>query len=297
MRNLIWIVAILLAACSTPVAPTATPTTVPPTVTPIAPTIVPTTAAPKTLIVAHRGGAALAPENTLGAFENAIKLGVDQVECDVHLSKDGELVVMHDPVVSRTTNGTGEIPDLTLAEIKKLNAAAKFPGGFPAQTVPTLGELLDLSKGKTDIQIEIKTMATGARYPGIEKKVIDAVAARGMINNVIIISFDFPTLKEIKTLEPRLKTGALVNAGWMSSRMLAPPEKLVADALDATGADYFMPPFGSVFPELVQAVRARGIKIGTWTVNSASEMKRLADLGVDAITSDKPDELKKVLGR
>lgn len=320
------LLALLLVACSAPaVFPTATPTarsqltfarTVPAPASPTpatSPEMTPTmqprrdstptifASAPRTpLVVAHGGGAALAPENTLAAFENALQIGVDMVECDVHLSKDDELIVMHDFTVSRTTNGTGEIRDLTLAEIKKLNAAAKFPGGtlrVPAQAVPTLGELLDLVKGKAGIQIEIKTGAGSARYPGIERKVVDAVNARGMADQVIIISFDFPTLKEVMAIDPRLKTGALVNAGWMSSRMLAAPERIIADAIDATGADYFMPSFGTVFPELVTAVHARGLKIGTWTVNTPQEMKRLANLGVDAITSDKPDELKRVLGR
>lgn len=288
MRNLLPVlVAILLVACGAPVAPTAVPTVASLPVTP-------TSAAPKPLIVAHRGGAALAPENTLGAFENALKLGVDMVECDVHLSKDGELIVMHDFTVTRTTNGTGEIRDLTLAELKQLNAAAKFiGGGFPAQAVPTLGEVLALVKGKAGIQIEIK-LAGNTRYPGIEKKVIDAVNAHGMTNDVIIISFDFPTLKEVKAIDSRIKTGALVRADWF---MLRSPEKSVTDAIEQTGADYFMPTASPVNQAIVDAAHARGIKMGVWTVNVASEMKRYASFGVDAITSDQPDELKKTLGR
>lgn len=296
MQKIVLILgAILLSACGMPVAPTPTPMIAPTS----AATSVPTSAVAKApLIVAHRGGAALAPENTLGAFENALKLGVDMVECDVHLSKDGQVIVMHDFTVSRTTNGTGEIRDLTLAELKQLNAAAKFPGGsFPAQTVPTLGELLDLVKGKADIQIEIKVGAGNTRYPGIERKIVELVNAREMVNNVIVISFDFPTLKEIKAIDARIKTGALVNTGWMASRMVASSEKIVADAIDATGADYFMPPFASVSEDLVKTVHARRLKIGTWTVNTQADMRRLSDWKLDAITSDKPDELKQVLGR
>lgn len=246
------------------------------------------------LIVAHRGGAALAPENTLAAFENAIKLGVDMVETDVHLTKDGEVVVMHDFTVSRTTDGTGQISELALAELKKLNAAAKFSGGFAAQTILTLAELLDLVKGKAGIQIEIKTGAGGARYAGIEKKVIDLVNARGMANDVIIISFDFPTIKEVKAIDSRIQTGALVRADWFVTRN---PEKSVADAIEQTGADYFMPTASPVNQAIVQAVHARGLKIGVWTVNAQSDMKRYAGFGVDAITSDRPDELKRALGR
>lgn len=283
MKKFFLLSLLFLVACSTP-----TPTLVPPRDTP--------RVSRSPLVVAHRGGAALAPENTLGAFANAIQLGVDMVECDVHLSKDGHVIVMHDAEVSRTTNGRGYISDLTLAELKQLNAAAKFSGGYAAQTVPTLDELLDLVKGKTPIQIEIKVDAKGQRYAGIEQKVVDAVRARGMINQVIVISFDFPTLKEVKRLEPRIATGALVRADWFSARGNN-VERIVQDAIDATGADYFMPTYAPVTEALVNAVHARGLKIGVWTVDNASDMTRLAGWGVDAITTNRPDELKRVLGK
>ena len=293
MRKIILLlVAIFLSACSAPITPTVMPT--------IAPTAITTTnLKPKLpLVVAHRGGAALMPENTLAAFEHALKLGVDQLETDTHLSKDGEVIIMHDPNVATTTNGSGLISELTLAELKKLNAAAKnAKGGVTQQEIPTLAQALDLAKAKAGIQIEIKVNAGGARYPGIEKKVIDLVNARGMTNDVIIISFDFPTLKEIKQIDSRIKTGALVNAQWFGARMLASPEQIVAEIIETTGADFFMPVSTTVTEVLVRAVHARGLKIGTWTVNTAGEMKRLAEWGVDGITTNSPDELKKVLGR
>ena len=262
-------------------------------------TSMPTTAATpsvpaQTLVVAHRGGAALAPENTLAAFANAIKLGVDMVECDVHLSKDGELVVMHDPDVSRTTDGKGQIGELTLAEIKKLNDAAKFPGGYAAQAVPTLAELLDLVKGKVGIQIEIKLTAGNQRYPGIEHKVVDAVNARGMADQVIVISFDFPTIKEVKAIDPRIKTGALVQANWFQTRAL---DQIAKEIIETTGADYFMPTAGPVNAAMINAVHAGGLKMGVWTVDAPQDMQRYASWGVDAITTNRPDELKRVVGK
>jgi glycerophosphoryl diester phosphodiesterase len=278
-------------------APTIAPSAPAPIITPSAPALTVAPSAPrKPLVVAHRGGAALAPENTLAAFANAIKLGVDMVECDVHLSKDGQVVVMHDPDVSRTTDGRGQIGDLTLAELKTLNAAAKFPGGYAAQTVPTLAELLDLVKGKTILQIEVKVNARQQRYPDIERKVLEQVNARGMINDVIVISFDFPTLVEFKTLEPRVKTGALLRADWFTARGNH-AEKIVADAMEASRADYLMPTFAPVTETLVNVVHARGFQIGVWTVDNSADMTRLAGWGVDAITTNRPDELKRVLGR
>ncbi len=250
------------------------------------------------LIVAHRGGAALAPENTLAAFENALQIGVDMVECDVHLSRDGELIVMHDPDVSRTTDGTGQINQMTLAEIKKLNAAARFGhGAWPAQPPPTLDELLDRVKGKAGVQIEIKMAPGNTRYPGIERKVADLLNAKGMTDQAIVISFDFPTLKDIKAIDSRLQTGALVNAPWMMARMTRSHEQIVDEVIQATGADYFMPAASSVSEALVKAVHAQGLEIGTWTVNATGDMRRLAGWGVDAITSDRPDELKRTLGK
>ncbi len=295
----------MLAACQS--APTLTPEAIKPA-QPTMATAQPTQAVavtataervgPTVLVVAHRGGAALAPENTLAAFENAIKIGVDQVECDVHLSKDGELVVMHDPDVSRTTNGTGQIGQMTLAEIKKLNDAAKFGNGsWPEQEVPTLGQVLDLVKGKASIQIEIKLAAGNARYPGIEKKVADALYAKGMTDKAIVISFDFPTLKDVKAIDPRVKTGALVNAQWMTARMTKSPEEVVGEVIQATSADYFMPTSGSVTEALVKATHARGLKMGVWTVDAPQDMRRLAGFGVDAITSNRPDELKRTIGK
>jgi glycerophosphoryl diester phosphodiesterase len=298
-----FIFVLFLAACSSP-APTATPNTsaILTATAPQQPTSVAqkssspiSSATVRPLVVAHRGGAALAPENTLGAFANAIQLGgVDMVECDVHLSQDGELIVMHDPNVATTTNGNGMIADLPLADLKKLNAAAKFPGGYAEQKIPTLGEVLDLVRGKVGIQIEIKNAPGNGRYAGIEQKVIDAVNARGMLNDVIIISFDFGILKDVKQIEPRVKTGALVRADWFQTRS---PEKSVSDAIQQTGAEYFMPTASPVTQAIVDAAHARGIKMGVWTVDAPSDMKRYAGFGIDAITTNRPDELKKVLGK
>jgi glycerophosphoryl diester phosphodiesterase len=304
-KKLSLLLAIFLAACSAPTpAPTA-PSNVSAILTVTAPQpkgnatgapaigMTPSTLG-KTLIVAHRGGAALAPENTLGAFANAIKLGVDMVECDVHLSKDGEVIVMHDPNVSRTTDGNGQISDLTLAELKKLNAAAKFPGGYAAQSVPTLAELLDLVKGKVGLQIEIKLAAGNQRYPGIERKVVDLVNARGMTNDVVVISFDFPTIKEIKAIDPRIKTGALVQANWFQTRA---PDQIANEITETTGADFFAPTAGPVTAAMVNAVHAGGLLFAVWTVDAPQDMQRYAGWGIDAITTNRPDELKRVLGR
>ncbi len=294
---------LVLAACggARPVSPPRPEPTTPAPTPEASPTSVPSPTAPAwphILVVAHRGGAALAPENTLGAFANALKIGVDMVECDVHLSKDGELVVMHDPDLMRTTDGKGFIYQMNFADIRKFNAAAKFKGApWPAEPVPTLGEVLDLVKGKAQVQIEIKVEKIFGRYPGIEQKVIEAVKARGMVDDVIIISFDFPTLVEVKKLDPRFKTGALLSATTLSMNSKTPHADFVAQVIRETGADYIMPSSAGVSDLLINAVHERGLKIGVWTVNSPGEMRRMAEWGVDAITTNDPIELKKVLGK
>ncbi len=275
------LLAVALAACAAPT-----------------PTSPPGPAASDVLVVAHRGGAALAPENTMGAFSNALKLGVDMVECDVHLSQDGEVIVMHDPDLARTTDGTGSIRELTLAELKKLNAAARFSGTWPTvEPIPTLGEVLSAAKGRAGVQIEIKAPRFPGRYPGIEQKVIDAVNAHGMLDQVIVISFDFPTLVEVKRIEPGVQTGALTDARWMMERAAKTAEETVDEVIQATGADYYLPAAGGVSEALVKAAHARGLRMGTWTVDVPADMQRLAGLGIDAITTNKPDELLRLLGR
>lgn len=145
----------------------------------------------KTMLVAHRGGAGLAPENTLAAFERGIAEKADAVEMDVHLSKDGAVIISHDAILGRTTDKTGVIADLTLAELKTFNAAAKFQGGATAaQQVPTLDEVVKLVNGRVGMQVEIKVMAGGSRYPGIEQKVVDILRQGNMIEKSVIISFD-----------------------------------------------------------------------------------------------------------
>jgi glycerophosphoryl diester phosphodiesterase len=154
-----------------------------------------------------------------------------------------------------------------------------------------------LIKGQVGIQVEIKTAAGGGHYAGIENKVADALKAAGMMDRAIVISFDFPTLKDIKAIDSSIKTGALVNAQWMMARVAQSPEEIVDEIVQATGADYFMPTSGSVTEALVKATHAKGLKMGAWTVDAPSEMKRLAGWGVDGITSNKPDELKQTLGK
>lgn len=242
------------------------------------------------LVVAHRGGAALAPENTLGAFANAIRLGAEWVECDVHLSRDSAVVVMHDPTVDRTTDGHGELRDLSLADLRALDAAAHAPGAHAREPVPTLAELLDLARGRIGVQVEIKLDARGRRDPGIERRVVDLVNARGMRSQVIVISFDVPTLREVKRIDPAITTGFLLGDDWFRDRG-GDGARTLADAIGMTGADWFLPAAPPVDSALVRAAHARGVRVGVWTLDRPEDLAKWSAIGVDAITTNRPDAL------
>ena len=188
--------------------------------------------------MAHRGGAGLAPENTLAAFRAGLEQAADALELDVHLSRDGELVVIHDAALARTTNEAGEVGEMTLAELRKLDASARL-FGRPAgrQIIPTLQEVVDLAKGRAALQIEIKVRANGARYPGIEAKVVDTLRHNGMLDSAVVLSFDFPTLEAVKALEKRLPTCALVSRAYLSKVGKRGPAA-VAEEIARVGAAY-----------------------------------------------------------
>ncbi len=166
-------------------------------------------------LVAHRGGSRLAPQNTLAAFRNALNFPIDAIELDVHMSHDGRAIVFHDYTVEKLTNGEGNILDLDFDYLRGLNAAAHFPGGWPEpQQIPTLSEVLTLAKGHTRVYIEIKPGKRDGvfeRYPNIAETAVEEVRAAAMLDQVLLISFDWQLLPRVKTLEPSLKTGALVS--------------------------------------------------------------------------------------
>ena len=248
------------------------------------------------LTVAHRGGAGLAPENTLAAFRKAVELKCDAVELDLHLSKDGVPMVIHDPEVSGTTDGRGEVSALTRAELETLNAAAKFTGGMvQPQRIPTLDEVFRMVRGKAEVQIEIKRRADQTRYAGIETQVLDTVRRHDMLPAVMIISFDFPTLQDIKRLAPTARTCALISSSYVKQFHAWWKPEAVADDLAAHGLDCVGVHFSRLTKRLLNALRARHFRVGVWTVNEASALRKFVEMGVDFITSDRPDLLQEVL--
>jgi glycerophosphoryl diester phosphodiesterase len=249
--------------------------------------------------VAHRGGSALAPENTLAAFQNALTLPIDAIELDVHRSRDGQAVVIHDNTLERLTNGIGNILDLDFAYLRGLNVAAHFAGGWPEpQRIPTLREVLELAKGRVQVYIEIKTSKRGTkygRYPDIAEIAVGEVRSLNMLADVLIMSFDWTLLPLVKALEPLVQTGALVsNEQWNSAAPNAFDTLLEqVTALDCTWINMDRKLFTPTMPNLIHE---HGLNLGLWTVNSLREMRQFASEGVDSITSDRPDLFAKLGG-
>ncbi|MGH2497506.1 MAG: glycerophosphodiester phosphodiesterase [Ktedonobacteraceae bacterium] len=243
-------------------------------------------------LVAHRGGSRLAPQNTLAAFRNALNFPVDAVELDVHMSRDGHAIVFHDYTVEKLTNGAGNILDLDFEYLRGLNAAAHFPGGWPEpQQIPTLSEVLKLAQGRVQVYIEIKLSKRDGvfgRYPDIAETVVEEIRAADMLDKVLIMSFDWHVLPQIKALEPSLRTGALVSTDVWDPREQRAVHTLTERVI-ALGCDWINMDSTLFTDEMPAIMHQSGFKLGVWTVNSLRAMRRFALAGVDSLTSDRPD--------
>jgi glycerophosphoryl diester phosphodiesterase len=248
---------------------------------------------PATLLAAHRGGSLLWPENSLLAFRNAIALGADFIEFDVHLSKDGEVVVIHDPTLERTTMGTGPVKDRTVAELKALRLKDRT-GAVTGETVPTLDEVVAVAaQGKRRMLLEIKVDATRARYPGIEEKALAILDRHGMAGSTVVMSFDAPTWRRVRELRPDIATCALYSARSLAGTTLAAELSM----LRAAGVPFIGVEHTAVDAAAVAEARKAGIGIGAWTVNDAAGMQRVIDTGAAILITDQPDLAKTLLKR
>jgi glycerophosphoryl diester phosphodiesterase len=253
--------------------------------------------------VAHRGGAALAPENTLAAFAVALEHDVDAVELDLHLSKDGSLMVIHDPLLLRLTGKPGAVSDYTSDELAQFDVASTFKNGkhyFGVQQMPTLQEVIEFVEGTAtrpiQYQIEIKVADDGSRYEGIEQKLIDVLKEYAILDRTIAISYDFPTLSLLGKLEPNLQLGALISKDYLSSKGITGPEA-VAKNMQALKVEYVGIKSDYLSQVLYDQLRAYDLGVGVWTVDDTINMRKFAGMGVDFITTNRPDLLNKVLDR
>lgn len=251
---------------------------------------------PHLSLQAHRGAAGLAPENTLAAFRMAIELGVDGTEMDLQVTKDGAVVIIHDDSMDRTTDGRGRVGDLTLAEIKRLDAGAKFSSAFRGERIPTLREVIDLVKAsgteRFRLNLEVKFADGREGEPAdLEERVLAVLTETGFLDRVITQSFHHPSAAKMKRLAPRIPAGLLVGQRWQ-------PADPVAAVRDHR-VDYYAPHHSLVTPELLRTLHDAGIPVVTWTVNDPADMRRLIAMGLgalpgDGMISDFPDRLAKL---
>jgi glycerophosphoryl diester phosphodiesterase len=226
-----------------------------------------------------------------------MELGVDAVEFDLHVSRDGELVVIHDDTLDRTTTGTGRIEELALAEIRGADAGVKFAPRFLGERVPTLREVIDLVKAAATpefrLNIELKFRKGQEGKPdGFERKALDLVRQAGLVSRTTVQSFYHPSVALAKRLEPEIRAALLVEA----REAPANPVALVRQH----GADLYAPNYRALSPEVVRTLHGAGIGILTWTPNTESDLQRVLALGVggspgDSITTDYPDRLLGIL--
>ncbi|MBM7691568.1 glycerophosphoryl diester phosphodiesterase [Peribacillus deserti] len=232
--------------------------------------------------VAHRGASGYAPENTISAFDKAVDMKADYIEIDVQRSKDGELVIIHDNTVDRTTNGSGSVKNLTFEELRNLDAGSWKAEEFSGEKIPTFDEVLDRYHGKTGILIEMKSPEL---YPGIEEEVAGELIERNLDKpqneKIIIQSFNFESMKKMNSLLPAVPIGVLTSSKKDTT------DQALKDF--AAYADYVNPSYGIVTQDLVSKVHSLDMKISSWTVRSQQAADFLLDMDVDAIITDYPD--------
>ena len=252
-------------------------------------------AGPDVQVAAHRGGAQLWAENGLTAFRNALALGADYLELDTHLTADGEVVVIHDPTLERTTTGHGAVSAVRRADLAAARLKAR-DGRVTEDAVPTLAQVLDtLQPSAAQLLLEIKVDAARKPYPDIERKALALVQARGLGDRVIVMAFEAPTLKRVRALDPKIRMALLVSKTRVS-RERAVAGDLVAWARDA-GATHLGVEHPVVDAALLAAARGAGLQVAAWTANGEADIKRLVELRVDVVISDRPDLALRLAGR
>ncbi|RNA69421.1 glycerophosphodiester phosphodiesterase [Alteribacter keqinensis] len=257
------------------------------------------------LVIAHQGGEHLAPSNTLVAFETARELGVDVIEFDVHITKDGHLVAIHDSTVDRTTDGAGKVNDLTLEEIQTLDAAHYFQdleGGYSFReqgiTIPSVREIFE-SFGDIRLNIELKATNDDDRHEEMVEKMWSLIQEFNMEELILIASFDQNIIDHFKEVS---EGRTAVSGGRQEVRNFVVLHKFLLRGLYSPSVDAVQIPveesiFNLADQGLIRGAHRRGMAVHYWTINDEETMRKLIALGADGIITDRPDLLLNVLGR
>jgi glycerophosphoryl diester phosphodiesterase len=237
------------------------------------------------LVIAHRGDSAHRPENTLASFASALEVGAVLVELDVQLTADGQVIVIHDPLLERTTTGRGDVRRLTLAEVRSVSAGYpdRFGSAYAGERVPALSEALALLRGRARVLVEIKTESvTDDAEGGIEARTAEEVRRAGMADLVALISFDHRAILRLASLAPEMTRGRLFGR--------TNADEVLEAARDAS-CELVMPHKGQLTRALVDRVHAAGLKLATWVVDEPAELRKLARFGLYGVGSNRPGVL------
>ncbi len=241
-------------------------------------------------VIAHRGISARAPENTMAAFLRAAEApGIDMIELDVRLSRDEEVIVLHDRNLQRTTTGNGAARNYRLDEIRAFDAGSWFHPSFASERVPTLRNVLSTVGSRLWVNIEIKSDWLHREPPGLlEERVLDTVRSTGMIDRVMVSSFDHLLVREIKRREPALVAGLLYNLYRDFGRL---PSTLAR----GTDASVFVCARHELRRSWIDDAHRHGMAVFVYTLNSAPHVRRMISLGVDGVLSNAADELADIV--
>lgn len=231
------------------------------------------------IIFAHRGASSYAPENTLAAFEKAVEMGAEAIELDVKLSKDGEVIVIHDHTLERTTNGSGKVNSCTLAELKKLDAGSHFSSTFSGEHIPTLSEVFSTVGKHIYINIELTNYTTP--FDPLPQKVAQLVLEHQQQENILFSSFHFITLFRIRRLLPDIPVAILASSGAQGILARSGLGSWLAPGI-------IHPHYKFVTPNFIRKERGSGRRVHVWTVNAKNQMINLFQFGVNGIFTDDP---------
>jgi glycerophosphoryl diester phosphodiesterase len=238
------------------------------------------------MVMAHRGFSGAAPENTLASFKKAIDIGTDVIELDIQFSKDGYLVVFHDDTLERTTRKIGKVAGLTLQELKGLDAGSWFGPSFAGERIPTLTEVLELTRGRVLLNIEIKKGGQGP-YSIIElaDRALDEIKKAKMEDRILFSSFDATAVARILEKDGRIPAALISRNPWNSP----------FDVMEGNRFPILNCRKDTLHAVNLKRARQEGVRIGVWAVNTEEEMERFVSMEVDAIITDHPDRLIQML--
>jgi glycerophosphoryl diester phosphodiesterase len=242
------------------------------------------------LVIAHRGAKAYRRENTPAAYKLAIEQGADMLEIDLHRARDGAVPIVHDESLEHL-GGDGEVADVSLDELRALSRrvfdeAAGGEQGAAFETIPTLDEVLDEFGERVPFNLELKAAVGGRPYAGLQALALQQVTRRGILERTLFSSFFDPALAELRSLSGAARLAILVTPRLPDA---------IFERAEAVGAEAINPHFVLVNQDLVDEAHARGLSVYVYTVDDESQMRRLLEVGVDGIFSNRPDVLRAVV--